>query len=125
MPARIPSISEAEWDVMQAIWDSHPVTAGQVIEKLAGKRKWNPRTVKTLLNRLVKKSALAYDVQGNRYLYRPRVSRQECVRSESRSFVSRVFAGDSAQMLLRFVDEAELSREQIARLKRLLDKKGK
>jgi BlaI family penicillinase repressor len=125
MPAKTPSISEAEWDVMQVIWDASPITAGEVVEKLAGRRKWSPRTVKTLLNRLVKKSALAFDVRGNRYLYRPKVSRQQCIRSESRGFVSRVFAGDAAQMLLRFVDETELSPEQIAQLKRLLDKKGK
>ena len=120
-----PSISEAEWEVMSVIWDSSPITATGVIEKLAGKKNWNPRTIKTLLNRLVKKGALTFDVEGKRYLYRPAVARVDCVKSESRSFLGRVFGGVAAEMLLRFVDEVQLSRAEIEELKRVLEKKGK
>ncbi|HEX8524827.1 MAG TPA: BlaI/MecI/CopY family transcriptional regulator [Tepidisphaeraceae bacterium] len=120
---KIPSISEAEWDVMTVIWASHPITATEVVDSLAGKKNWNPRTVKTLLNRLVKKGALAYTVDGKKYLYRPKVQQHQCVLHESRSFLSRVFAGDAAAMLLRFVDEVDLSPEEINQLKKAIDKK--
>ena len=50
-----------------------------------------PRTVKTLLNRLINKGALAYEARGKHYLYRPKVTREQCVREETRSFLSRVF----------------------------------
>src|SRR6188474_1592373 len=102
MPAKVPSISEAEWQVMTVIWDSHPITATDVIDKLAKKNDWSPRTVKTLLNRLVRKRALTFQVEGKRYLYRPAIDRAQCLRSESRSFLGRVFAGDAAAMLLHF-----------------------
>src|SRR5678816_3734521 len=84
-----PAISDSEWDVMNVLWSAQsPLAAADVVERLAAVRDWSPRTVKTLLNRLINKGALAYDLQGKRYLYRPRVSRDQCVRDETRSFLS-------------------------------------
>jgi BlaI family penicillinase repressor len=123
--AKHPSISEAEWEVMGVVWGRSPIAAGDVVDELAGKKKWSPKTVKTLLNRLVKKGALGFEVEGKRYLYRPKVSREECVRREGKSFVKRVFAGKAGDMLCQFVDEVELSREEIAQLKCILEQKAK
>ena len=121
-----PPISDSEWDVMNVLWSADgPLAAADVVERLAPVRDWNPRTVKTLLNRLINKGALAYDPQGKRYLYRPRVPREQCVREETRSFLSRVFANAPGPMLLQFVAQARLTPEEIEALKKLLDKKGK
>ena len=110
-----PAISDAEWDVMQVLWESSPLTANEVVDKVARRRGWNPRTVKTLLNRLVKKGALGFEQEGNRYRYFPLASRDACVRSESRSFLARVFGGAVGPMLAHFVSEAPLSPEEIRR----------
>ena len=110
---------------MNVVWDCAPVTANEVVEKVAGVRRWSPRTVKTLLNRLMKKGALGAEAQGKRYLYRPRVTREQCVREESRSFVERVFGGAAGEMLVHFVSQAKLSAEEIEQLKRLLASKEK
>ena len=125
--AKSSAISEAEWDVMQVAWDAEPepVTASEVVEKLAGKKGWNPKTVRTLLNRLMNKGALAVEAQGKRYLYRPAVTREECVRRESRSFVSRVFGGAAGAMLVHFVNETPLTPEEVAQLKKVLARKEK
>ena len=121
-----PPISDSEWDVMNVLWAAgSPLAAADVVERLAGVRDWSPRTVKTLLNRLINKGALAYDAQGKRYLYRPRVTREQCVREETRSFLSRVFANAPGPMLLQFVAQARLTPEEVEALKRLLDRKGK
>ena len=122
-----PAISDAEWDVMQVAWDAAPapVTANDVVEKLAGRKGWNPKTVRTLLNRLMNKGALAVEAQGKRYLYRPAVTREECVRRESRSFLSRVFGGAAGAMLVHFVNETPLTAEEIEHLKKLLARKEK
>lgn len=120
----VPSISDAEWEVMEVLWSSTPDrTAGDVIEALRDKRGRSPRTIKTLLGRLVKKGALAFATEGNRYLYRANVRREDCVRAESKSFLSRVFAGKAGDMLCRFVDETPLSDVEIERLRKLLDRK--
>jgi BlaI family penicillinase repressor len=119
-----PAISDAEWEVMTVLWDRSPLMANEVVERLKGRKVWNPRTTKTLLNRLVKKGALDFTTQGNRYLYRPRVKREACVRMESRSFVRRVFGGEVGPMLVQFVRQADLSAGEIEELKKLLDEKG-
>lgn len=120
-----PKISDAEWDVMTILWQHSPQTAQQVIETLAGRREWNSRTVRTFLNRLVKKGALAFEVEGNRYLYRPAVKRAQCVREESESFVSRVFGGSAGAMLVQFVEQAELTPAEVEQLRKVLERKGK
>ena len=126
MNERPPAISESEWDVMNVLWSAGgPLAAADVVDRLSGVRDWSPRTVKTLLNRLINKGALAYEAQGKRYLYRPRVTREQCVREETRSFLSRVFANAPGPMLLQFVAQARLTPEEVEALKRLLDRKGK
>ena len=118
-----PAISDAEWEVMQVLWESAPLTANEVVDRVAGRRGWNPRTVKTLLNRLVKKGALGFEQEGNRYRYFPLASREACVRSESRSFLARVFGGAVGPMLAHFVNEAPLSPEELRHLREVLDRR--
>jgi BlaI family penicillinase repressor len=117
------SISDAEWRVMQVVWERPAVTAAEVVASLAGPMGWSHRTVRTLLARLVAKGVLAAEPDGNRYLYRPLVSRGTCVRRESQSFLERVFGGDAAELLVHFVRGADIAPEQVEELKRLLDEK--
>ena len=121
----VQKISDAEWQVMDVLWTNSPATAGEVVDALGPKSGWSPRTVKTMLGRLVKKKALRFQTEGNRYLYRPAVSRDECTRVESDSFLSRVFGGEAGPMLVHFVNEAKLSEADIRELKRVLARKGK
>jgi BlaI family transcriptional regulator, penicillinase repressor len=116
-------ISDAEWRVMQVVWERKAATAAEVIAALAGPTGWRHRTVRTLLARLVDKGVLAAEADGNRYVYRPLVSRGTCVRAESRSFLEKVFGGDTAELLVHFVRGADIAPEQIEQLKRLLDEK--
>ena len=85
------SISDAEWQVMNIVWDSQPLAAQQIIVRLQGESSWAPATIKTMLHRLVSKGVLTYDAQGNRYVYRARARRGDCVRAASRTFLRRVF----------------------------------
>jgi len=121
----IPQISPAEWRVMQLLWTRHPVTANEVVEALSEETQWNHRTIRTLLNRLVKKGALSFKKESREYLYSPCVSQSECTQAESRSFLSRVFGGALRPALATLIEDEELSPDDIAALKKLLDKKGK
>ena len=116
-------ISDAEWAVMEPIWAAGACTAAEVIKQLRATHDWNHSTIRTLLARLVEKGALAYDVDGSRYIYKAAVSRQRCVRQESRSFLEKAFGGDVAALLAHFVSEAALNREQIEQLRQLLAQK--
>lgn len=115
------SISDAEWQVMNAVWDGQPLTAQEVISRLADQEDWAPATVKTMLHRLVKKGVLTYELQGNRYVYRARARRRDCVRQASRSFLQRVFGGESAPLLAHFIRNSKLSPDEISQLRQILD----
>jgi BlaI family penicillinase repressor len=123
MPKSI-NISDAEWEVMHVLWGAPAAwSAAQVVEALTGRKDWNPRTVKTLLNRLTKKGALTFEAKGKVYWYRPAVAREECVKSEGRSFLARVFGGDGGALLVHFVKNTPLSPQDVAELKRILNGK--
>lgn len=116
-------LSDAEWEVMKVLWQRAPLTASEVIDALAEPMQWRPNTVKTLLGRLVKKGALRFEQEGNRYIYRPAHSRERYVRREAASFLDRVFSGETAPMLVHLVRGARLKKEEIEELRRLLDEK--
>src|SRR5262249_56042437 len=97
--ARSTPISDSEWDVMEPIWEAGACTAADVIKRLRETHDWNHSTIRTLLARLVEKGALAYDVDGTRYIYRAAVTRERCVRQEGRSFVDKVFPGHVGPLL--------------------------
>ncbi len=120
---KAPQISDAEWEVMKVLWKTSPLTATEVAEEVCERMSWHPKTVKTLLSRLVKKGALRFKEEGNRYLYRPAVARERFIEQESASFVDRVFGGNAAPMLLHFVEKTELSDRDIEELRAILERK--
>ena len=120
---KIPKISESEWLVMKIIWNKNPITSNRVVEALSGSTPWKPKTIKTLINRLVKKGAVGYESEGREYLYYPLIEEAVLVKAESRSFLKRVFGGAIKPMLATMVESEDLSAEDIKELKRILDKK--
>jgi BlaI family penicillinase repressor len=120
---KIPRISDAEWQVMDVLWQRSPLTANDIVDQLARNTAWEPATIKTMLNRLVKKGALRFKAEGKRYLYAPAVTRDACVRTEGRSFLDRVFGGAAGPLIAHFVEDAKLSKDEIAELRRVLDRK--
>ena len=84
-----------------------------------------PKTIKTLLSRLINKKAIGFKKKGREYHYYPLVAEDECIRAESRSFVQRVFGGAAKPMLAAFLENEDLSPEEIKELKRILNKRGR
>ena len=115
------SISDAEWQVMNVIWEGQPMTAQDIVAALARGADWAPATIKTMLHRLVRKRVLAYEAQGNRYVYRASVRRSDCIRQASRSFLDRVFEGEPAPLVAHFLRHTKFSAGEIAELRRILD----
>ena len=121
--SKLPRISEAEWEIMKILWAKSPRSASDIIAALqAADPSWHPKTAKTLLNRLVKKRALAFRREGRAYLYRPQAREAECVSAASESFLDRVFGGSLQPMLAHFVEREKLSPAEIAELKKILNK---
>lgn len=109
---------------MQVLWSKGPLNANEIVKQLAGKTKWKPKTIKTLINRLVRKGALKFQKEGRKYRYSPAVSEDKCVRTETKSFLRRVYGGATRPMLAAFLEDADLSPDEIAELKKILEHKG-
>ncbi len=116
-------LSAAEWEVMKIIWERGPSAARDVYAALPDEVNWASKTVKTLLSRLVAKGALDYEQIGNSYLYRAAVERESMTRHEMQGLFRRVMGAALSPVLANFIEEADLSDEEIGQLKKLLDTK--
>ena len=121
----LPRIADSEWRVMQVLWERGPQTANDVVSALSGEVNWKPRTVKTLISRLVAKGAVKVTEEGYRYRYSAAVAESACVRSETNSFVRRVYQGAAKPALAAFLEDADLSEQEIDDLQKMLDRKRK
>ena len=113
-------ISEAEHAVMEVLWDESPLTAQDVAERVDPARGWSANTVKTLLGRLLAKSAIAHQEDGRRYLYRPIVARDDYVSGESKRLIDRLFGGKLTPLVAHLAERDELSAQDIAEIEALL-----
>jgi BlaI family transcriptional regulator, penicillinase repressor len=113
-------ISEAESIVMEALWRHSPLSAEEVAAAVAA-QDWQEATVKTLLNRLLKKKAIRAEKDGRRYLYAPVLQREAWVLEESQGLLQRLFGGRVAPLVAHFSEHRKLSRKDIAELRRLLE----
>lgn len=116
-------ITAAEWRIMRLLWERSPLGSQEIIRHLASSESWAPTTVKTLLSRLTKKGIVGYQEKNRQYEYVPLVDEASCTRKETRSLIDRVFAGVEGQMITRFVEEADLSTNELEALRELLDRK--
>ena len=115
-------ISDAESVVMEVLWAGSPKTAEDVVDALSGEQDWQEPTIKTLLNRLLKKGAISAEREGRRYLYSPVLRREDWVRAQSSSLLERLFGGRLAPLLAQFQAEQGLSAEDRAALRELLER---
>lgn len=114
-------VSEAESAVMEVLWARNPLTAEDVSAALAGSRDWQEATVKTLLNRLLRKGAVAASREGRRYLYTPVLQREAWLLGESEGLLERLFDGRVAPLVSHFSRHRKLDRKDIAELRKLLE----
>ena len=121
----LPQISEAEYEVMKVVWKESPVNTNVVTEILTKTTNWSPKTIKTLLKRLVNKGALTYEKQGRVFVYMPLIQESAYVRQKSRSFLKRYFDGDMSRMLSACLDEETLTKNEIDTLREILAKHEK
>lgn len=116
------TISDAESIVMDVLWQRSPLSADEVIAALAKTRDWQEATIKTLLNRLLKKGAIAAEADGRRYRYSPVLTREAWLTQASRGLLDRLFGGRVAPLVAHFGEQKALSKKDIAELRALLEK---
>lgn len=118
-------ISDAEWLIMKVIWGNSPSTASSVIKHLEQETDWSPKTVQTLIGRLVKKGALGVKKDTTLNEYYPLVSKEDCMREETKTFLQKVYDGSLKVLIANFVNNEALSSKEIEELKSILNEKMK
>lgn len=117
----LPSISEAESAVMEVLWRTSPVSTEDVVAALKNRQDWQEPTIKTLLNRLLKKGAISAQRDGRRYLYSPVLQHDQWLASESKGLLDRLFGGRVAPLVAHFSKQRKLTKKDLAELKRLIE----
>jgi predicted transcriptional regulator len=121
--AERPGLSEAEMEVLKALWAHGPGTVRRINEVLAGRR-WAYTTVQTLLQRLLAKGYAASEASGVAHVYRAAVTREEVLESRLKDTADELCDGSAAPLLLALVQGNKFTPEELARFRRLLDEAG-
>jgi len=119
-----PEISEAEYQVMKSIWSAGiPLNTNEVVERLEVFTSWKPKTIHTLLSRLVKKGALQYKKDGRVFVYTPLVKESDILAKENDNFLNRFYDGALDSMIVNLLEQDKLSDDDILALRKILDEK--
>ena len=121
----LPQISEAEFEVMKIIWKYAPISTNEITEKLTQTTTWSPKTIQTLIKRLVTKRVLSYEKHSRVFVYTPLVEEKEYIVQKSHSFLERYYNGDITAMLSAYIEDDKLSEAEIDTLRSLLIKGSK
>jgi len=123
MVAKQYELTEAEWDIIEVVWEQEPCAAPTVQEELAARKKWTYSTVKTLMDRMVAKGQLTTERIRNLMLYRSAISQRDAQRGELMRTVKRAFGGAFTPMMQFMLDDNTLSHRELEDLGEMIRKK--
>ena len=122
---KLPQISDAEFEAMDVIWKYAPISTNEITDRLAKVKEWSPKTIYTMLSRLEKKGVIVHEKESRVFAYTPCVRKEDYIEAESRTLANRFFDGAMSQMVVNFLDQRDLSSEDLDELQCILDKKRK
>ena len=120
----LPQISEAEFEVMKIVWKHAPISTNEITKRLTQTTTWSPKTIQTLIKRLVTKGALSYEKHSRVFVYTPLIGENEYIGQESNSFLKRFYNSDITAMISAYIENDRLSEAEIDTLRTLLSKKS-
>lgn len=116
-------ISDSEWKVMKILWNGSPRMGSEIVEELEADTEWNPKTIHTLIRRLVSKGAITAKKDNTYYSYYAAVSEIECVKEETKTFLEKCFNGSINMLVSNFIKDEKLSDKEIEELQAILNSK--
>lgn len=116
------TLTNAEWSVMECLWECAPQTVVQLAAALKARVGWAKSTSSTMVTRMAAKGLLRVDESGRARRYSPAVERGEAVREQTAHFLDRVYQGSVSLLLNTMVHDGGLSREELAELHAILDR---
>lgn len=116
----MPKIGESEWYVMKALWGNSPLSGNDIVKAVSEDTDWSQSTILTMIRRLVKKNAIGVK-QQKVMMYFPLVDETEIVRIETDMFVNRVYKGSVNMLIKGFLENGDVSKQELEALKKMLD----
>ena len=122
MGAGMKTLSEAEWNIMESLWEDSPKVGSQITADMAVRTGWSRSTTLTMLKRMTEKEMIAWVDNGQMRAYVPLIEREEAVKKETENFLKRVYHGSISMLVSGFVERQRLSSEELAQLREILDR---
>ena len=116
-------ITEAEWLIMKTLWENKILTSPEIIESLKNDSTWRPTTIQTFLSRLVKKGAVGVIKESKSYRYYPIALEEQLRKEETETLIDKIYNGSKKLFIKNFINDVDLTEEDIQELKNILDNK--
>lgn len=117
------NLTEAEWTVMESLWENISLTGREITEAMEKRMGWSRSTTLTLLRRLVAKGAVGEGQEGSKKSFYPVLLREDAVLKETEDFLGRLYKGSLSLMVSSFTKKnTSLSKEEVEELYELLEK---
>lgn len=117
--------TEAEWKIMEVLWENAPRTMREITEALAPSTGWTRHTVITLLKRMQEKGSIAVDESGEVKRYLPLITQEEAAAQQTKKLLSHVFSGKASLLINNLVDSGEITIQEMEDILSIMRKDGK
>lgn len=115
------SLTQAEWSVMECLWEAGPLTGREVVQHMEQSCGWSRSTTLTLLSRLENKGALkSIPAEKGPKVFSPVLRREDAALEETKNFLNRVYQGSLILMVSALTKKQALPREELDELYELL-----
>ena len=116
------ALSEAEWNIMESLWEESPKVGSRIVEDMAGRVGWSRSTTLTMLKRMTEKGIIACEDNGRMRVYVPLIERETAVKKETDNLLKRVYHGSASMLVSSFIKKQRLTAEELLELREILDK---
>lgn len=121
-PNEMKTLSEAEWNIMESLWEASPKVGSQIVADMGGRIGWSRSTTLTMLKRMTEKGLISCRDNGQMKAYAALIEREDAVKKETESFLQRVYHGSISMLVSGFVERKRLSPEELSELRQILDR---
>ena len=116
------NITDAELEIMQVLWKKKQCNLTTIIEELSNNEEKNKNTIKTLIHRLIQKGAIESQKVNNKEVeYIPKINEKKFIAKESNSFLNKFFNGNTEKLLLNFVENKKVTKNELQKLIDILE----
>ena len=118
-------IGNLQLKIMRVLWEQGEATARQITDTISRSETVAHSTVQTLLRKLEVKKAVGYEERERTFVFRPLVTESEVTQSATQDLIGRVFHGSLSGLVAHVLENENISDEEMAKLRKLIDEKSK